>query len=155
DAGTKQWFTRNPRNKNVGSEDNPYPTYQLKPGLTFETTPFPNQNQMEEIADYSVFKVGDKIPMLTLFDLEADYNKERFPEGKPSGSRVDLKGVGAWKDGWWTLEFSRKLNTGHDDDVQFGSKDGKLISGNVFDLALFNDTRFGHTASGPVTLVLE
>ena len=155
DAGTKQWFTRNPRNKNMGGEDNPYPTYQLKPGLTFETTPFPNRNQMEEITDYSVFKAGDKIPMLTLFDLEADYNKERFPEGKPSGSRVDLKGYGTWQDGWWTLEFERKLNTGHDDDVQFMSKKGKLISGNVFDLALFNDTRFGHTWSGPVTLKLE
>ena len=155
DAGTKQWFTRNPRNSNMGSEDDPYPTYQLKPGLTFETTPFPNQSQMVGITDYSVFKAGDKVPLMMFFDLKADYNKERFPKGKPSGSRVDLQGYGKWKDGWWTLEFERKLDTGYDDDVQFMSKKGKLISGNVFDLALFNDTRFDHTVSGPVTFVLE
>lgn len=155
DKGTKQYFTRNPRSKTVGSGEDPYPAFKLKPGLTFESTPFPNQSQMEEITDYSVFKAGDKIPLLMFFDLKASYNKERFPQGKPAGSRVDIKGYGAWKDGWWTLEFERKLNTGHDDDVQFVSKRGDLISGNIFDLALFDDTRFGHTTSGSVRLVLE
>jgi len=28
------------------------------------------------------------------------------------------QGLGTWHDGVWTIELSRKLNTGHVDDVQ-------------------------------------
>ncbi len=37
----------------------------------------------------------------------------------PSDSRADIKAVGRWVDGRWHLEFTRKLKTGHIDDVQF------------------------------------
>ena len=38
----------------------------------------------------------------------------------PSGpSWNDVKASGAWHDGVWTIELSRRLNTGHVDDVQF------------------------------------
>lgn len=36
---------------------------------------------------------------------------------EPSGSRADIKAKGEWFDGRWTIEFSRALDTGHDDDV--------------------------------------
>jgi len=38
----------------------------------------------------------------------------------PSGpSWNDIKAEGAWLNGVWTVELSRKLNTGHSDDIQF------------------------------------
>jgi len=37
----------------------------------------------------------------------------------PSGSRADVRAKGGWKDGKWVVEFSRLLDTGHSDDVQF------------------------------------
>ena len=38
----------------------------------------------------------------------------------PSGpSWNDIKTAGAWLNGVWTIEVSRKLNTGHADDIQF------------------------------------
>jgi hypothetical protein len=154
DAGTKQYWTRNPENT-TGGTSGEAPQFKLKSGLTFESTPFPSQNQMEQITDYSVFKAGDKIPLLMIFDFKAAYNKNRFPEGKPSGSRVDIQAYSKWQDGWWTLELSRKLDTGHNDDVQFMTNKSKLISGNVFSLALFNDSRIDHATSGPVTMILE
>ncbi len=43
----------------------------------------------------------------------------RFINRIPSGSRADIKAKGVWKDGEWTIEFGRALNTGNDDDIQF------------------------------------
>lgn len=37
----------------------------------------------------------------------------------PKGSRGDIRSKGVWFDGKWTIEFARKLQTGHEDDVQF------------------------------------
>lgn len=37
----------------------------------------------------------------------------------PQGSRGDVRAKGQWKDGEWSLEFSRKLNTNHEDDISF------------------------------------
>ena len=43
----------------------------------------------------------------------------RYVNRLPEGSRADVRAKGMWNDGYWTVEFSRKLNTGHADDVQF------------------------------------
>lgn len=37
----------------------------------------------------------------------------------PKGSRADVRAKGVWKDGMWTVEFARKLDTGQIDDVYF------------------------------------
>jgi hypothetical protein len=37
----------------------------------------------------------------------------------PDGSAADVRAKGAWKDGVWTVEFTRKLKTGHADDKEF------------------------------------
>jgi hypothetical protein len=42
----------------------------------------------------------------------------RYTIQAPSGSRADVKAKGNWQDGRWTIEFSRFLDTGHDDDLQ-------------------------------------
>ncbi len=38
---------------------------------------------------------------------------------EPQGSIADIKAKGVWQSGYWQLELSRQLNTGHDDDIQF------------------------------------
>ena len=53
------------------------------------------------------------------YDRYVDQRTTRYAIGKPSGSRADVRAKGVWKDGYWTLEFSRKLVTGYPDDVQF------------------------------------
>jgi len=45
-----------------------------------------------------------------------------FASRKPEGSRADVRAKGVWRDGHWTIEFARKLKTGHRDDVQFDAK---------------------------------
>ena len=47
---------------------------------------------------------------------------DRMPKyrvGQPSGSRSDVRAKGMWRNGRWTIEFGRNLNTTHSDDVQF------------------------------------
>lgn len=52
---------------------------------------------------------------------------------KPSGSVADVQAKGRWEKKYWALEFSRKLNTGHPDDVVF--RPGVKVLGQV---AVFN-----------------
>ena len=41
----------------------------------------------------------------------------KFYPREPQGSRADIKGKGKWENNYWTIEFSRKLDTGHADDI--------------------------------------
>ncbi len=43
----------------------------------------------------------------------------RYRHRQPTGSRADIKAKGAWKEGFWTIEFQRDLMTNNDDDIQF------------------------------------
>lgn len=43
----------------------------------------------------------------------------QFEAQTPDGSAADVKAKGAWKDGVWTVEFTRKLKTGNKDDREF------------------------------------
>jgi len=48
------------------------------------------------------------------------YQKDKLPGyilRNPSGSRADVHAKGKWNNGFWSVEFSRKLVTGHDDDI--------------------------------------
>jgi hypothetical protein len=50
---------------------------------------------------------------------------DRVPQylpGIPSSSAADVHAKGAWAEGWWTLEFERKLDTGNKDDTAFDTK---------------------------------
>ena len=50
---------------------------------------------------------------------------DQFVPTQPSGSRADVRAKGVWKDGFWTIEFGRKLSTGHSDDLRFDPASGK------------------------------
>ena len=52
------------------------------------------------------------------YDFQGD-RLAQFAPRQPTGSRGDVRAKGAWAKGQWTIEFARKLKTGHDDDVVF------------------------------------
>lgn len=54
----------------------------------------------------------------------------RYTAGRPTGSAADVNAKGAWADGKWTVEFARRLNTGHPDDTtfEFGRTYGMAVS---------------------------
>jgi hypothetical protein len=118
------------------------PTKKLINGLTVADTPYPNISQMEDITTYKIFKAGDKEPFVYFY-------------GAPTGSAADVLGHGVWKDGWWYLEISRKLDTGHKDDMPF--KPGNQPSFYLFGLSVFNHSEpppVKHGTSAPVSLEL-
>ena len=41
----------------------------------------------------------------------------RYRARDPQGSRADVRAKGLWRDGVWSIEFARKLDTGHKDDL--------------------------------------
>lgn len=51
---------------------------------------------------------------------------DQFEPAMPTGSLADIAAKGVWKDGFWTIEFGRKLKTGYnDEDVQFNPAAGR------------------------------
>lgn len=56
------------------------------------------------------------------------------------GSRADLAFGAVWNNGKWITEMSRKLNTGHDDDVQFTDFTKEYL----FNIAQFDNSRHGY-----------
>ena len=89
--------------------------------------------------------------------IDADFPHAAVPERllhEALGSRGDVREVAIWSDGVWTAEFSRKLVTGHIDDVQFED----LASSYLFDIALFDNCGGeGHSyhVGEPLSLVFE
>ena len=60
---------------------------------------------------------------------------DRYPPRTPEGSRADVQAKGVWKNGFWIIELSRKLQTGHDDDVQIALDKGPYLFGvSIFSL---------------------
>ena len=68
----------------------------------------------------------------------------------PSGSAADIRTGQSHSEGWWTVEFARKLKTGHPDDADFSAPGTYLMGVAVFDKS---EDEHHHTA-GPVTLEL-
>jgi hypothetical protein len=71
----------------------------------------------------------------------------QYLQGAPTGSAADVQAKGAWADGKWTLELSRKLKTGHPDDTAFD-----LARGYKMAIGVHNDTGDMDKASGIVEL---
>ncbi|MEP0766771.1 MAG: hypothetical protein HRF45_09565 [Fimbriimonadia bacterium] len=56
----------------------------------------------------------------------------------PTGSCADVRMSATWRDGWWTAELSRALDTGRSDDVRFVPGQGY-----VFGLAIMDNSGGG------------
>lgn len=87
----------------------------------------------EKVAlDSSKYSTGAEVPSIIVAPFKGD--------------RGDLTGKGVWKDGKWTLEWGRKLQTGSQYDVQFSSLD-KTYS---FGVATFDNAQVRHAFSASV-----
>ena len=57
----------------------------------------------------------------------------KYLPGEPSGSAADVRGKGRWTNGRWTVELSRKLNTGYADDTTFDTARTYKMGVAIFD----------------------
>ena len=67
---------------------------------------------------------------------------------KSTDSASDIRTGQAYRDGWWTVEFARKLNTGHGDDAAFSLPGSYAMGVAVFDKSEHDH----HYTAGPITL---
>lgn len=76
--------------------------------------------------DDTKFKTGDEVASILVAPL--------------TGDRGDVSSASAWKDGKWTVVFSRKLVTESKTDVEFDKLDGTYI----FGIAFFDNAQVRH-----------
>lgn len=94
---------------------------------------------------------GDKLyKSQRLIDKKGETEPRYLVNKNVSGSIADVRSEAVWADGKWTVEFTRKLNTGYDDDIVF--EHGKSYSAG---LAVFNHTGDNHHSDGPFVLKIE
>jgi Ethylbenzene dehydrogenase len=71
----------------------------------------------------------------------------------PQGSIADVQARGVWRDGRWYLELSRRLDSGHEDDVVFPAAGTIEFAVAVFDHISLNVVDGGaHSVSGELVL---
>ena len=64
-----------------------------------------------------------------------------------TGDRGDISAKAVWKDGTWTAEWSRKLQTGNKFDVEFDDAKKEYF----FGFAVFDNAQIGHAVQYGVT----
>ncbi|MGN7611198.1 ethylbenzene dehydrogenase-related protein [Magnetococcales bacterium HHB-1] len=73
-----------------------------------------------------------KTKIYTTFDGP---DKPQFDFITPGGSRADVRAKGHWLNKQWTLEFARKLNTNHHDDLQFNREKKYQFGISIYEIA--------------------
>ncbi len=59
----------------------------------------------------------------------------KFSHRQPQGSRADIKAKGGWNENEWIVEFLRKLDTKHNDDIQLIPGETVLLGLSRFEIA--------------------
>lgn len=128
----KPWVTNTTKDGAAATR----PIYRFRDGLNFANTPNPTLDDVVEIGANDVFKAGEQAPFVIGVKGAAW-----------GGSKDDIMTRGKNAGGVWTVEFSRKLNTGYPDDI-------KLTPGKAATcVVVIRDDHKGYATSVPVTLV--
>lgn len=69
-----------------------------------------------------------------VYEYEGQYASRHIPR-EPTGSRADVRAKGHWENGGWTIEFARRLDTGHADDVRFVVGETYLFGVSLYEMA--------------------
>ena len=70
--------------------------------------------------------------------IQVEHTKDmlnQFKNKTPSGSRANIKAKGQWLNNQWCIEFSRALNTGEIDDLQFNLSKKYLFGISRYEIA--------------------
>ncbi len=88
------------------------------------------------------------------FFIPVEFQGSVVPSYKPSraaGSRADVRARGRWEEGRWTVELSRRLDTGHDDDRVLRPGERVPVALGVYD----RGERGQHSTSGLIYIRLD
>ena len=108
------WYWKAHRTDKLGYADDKYQIYSSKP-LKKSWRLMSKSGRI-----FYLKRKGDKGKPSYKSMIAVDYLGDEIPgikNQKPQGSRADVRAKGIWKDGFWTVEFSRALSTGNSDDI--------------------------------------
>jgi hypothetical protein len=108
------------------SEDKTMPAFMAPAGGSKDGYPGYILDSEKVAFDDSLFSAGDRAPSIVISEF--------------TGDRGDISASFKWADGKWTLEFSRKLDTGSATDVQFAD----LSETYYFGVATFDNSQVRH-----------
>ena len=126
------WFWKAYRTDHAGYADDKSHTYSI--------TPIPQSKKVFSKGGkvFYLFRPGDEgAPAYhpRVYERYVGDSVPRYAQVQPAGSRADVRASGRWQDGVWTIEFGRKLVTGHADDVQLKPSKRYLLGISRFEIA--------------------
>jgi hypothetical protein len=106
----------------------------------FDITRMPRSQKVLSNSGHSfyLFRPGDQgeaAYRAAVYDKFEGERAVRYEFAEPSGSRADIRAKGLWRDGAWTIEFARPLDTGHSDDIQFRIDGGYRFGVSRYEIA--------------------
>jgi hypothetical protein len=124
--------------------------------LTVSTSKLPQANSYQSAAGGNVwikiYKDGGTPPYKSEIAVGKGADEiPRYLPRQPSGSMADVRAKGRWDRGRWTVEFSRRLTTGSQDDLLLAPKRTYHASVAVFNAAEWQE----HAVSKTFVLNLE
>lgn len=125
------WYWKANRTDPVGFADDKQHVLSDKPApkATAVTSKSGKQQFLQRLGDEGQSSTTKQILTKHKGDIEPQYLTQ-----EPSGSRADVRAKGIWSNGVWTIEFSRKLQTGNTDDIQFDKKGSYLFGLSAYGL---------------------
>lgn len=108
------WYWKARRTNPSGFADDKWQT------LSYENHKDAKPVQSSRHGELYLRRVGDAGQSAYAEQLPDDYQGDvlsRYLPRQPQGSRADIRAKGHWQDGAWSIEFSRRLYTGHADDI--------------------------------------
>jgi hypothetical protein len=126
------WFWKACRTDPVGYADDKWQSFSVKPGESAKEIRRPEKPTMFLVrsGDSGQSAYTEEVP----FEYRGRFVR-RFSNRTPVGSRADVRAAGRWRDGVWTIEFARKLNTGQQDDVALGVGGSYVFGVSCYEIA--------------------
>lgn len=110
------WYWKSYRTNHAGYADDKYQIY----------SPLEMKKSRKLISKngsfFYLFRSGDEGEAAYRVLVIDDYRgptADKYEYATPTGSRADIRARGTWSNGRWTVEFGRRLQTGHPDDIFF------------------------------------
>lgn len=126
------WYWKSHRTDHAGYADDKYQIYSAV------ASPRAKKLRSKSGAAFYLTRRGDDGRAAyegSFYDRRVNADMPKYELRPPEGSRADIQAKGNWQDGVWTIEFRRKLNTGHGDDVRFDTARSYQFGTSRFEIA--------------------
>jgi hypothetical protein len=126
------WFWKAHRTDPVGYADDKWQVMTAEPQQQARIFPSPAHGKLyfQRLGDAGTSAYEER----RFYDYRGDVLAKYYPR-QPSGSRADIRAKGVWQAGRWTVEWSRKLQTGYDDDIAFVPGQVYLFAVSCYEMA--------------------